>query len=250
MRTSPFIPLIILNIAVLATSALAQPTTQPHRTAKTLIVLVGDSTTAPQNGWGPGFIEHLTGDIQCIDKALNGRSTKSFINEGHWKETLDLKPDYILIQFGHNDQKITDPLRGTDPNTTFKENMTRFVTEARVIGAKPIFITSVSRRRWGDDGKTHSDLFDYVNPVKELGPKLNVPVIDLHALSIAFYDKIGKAEMNKLSKDYVDPTAQPAGATLPPIDNTHFNHAGSQAIGSIVAKELPKVAPELASNIK
>lgn len=240
---------MVLTILMAGRMCLAQrgPTT---RTAKTLIVLVGDSTVAEQNGCGPGFREHLVGDIQCINKALNGRSTKSFINEGHWKATLDLKPDYILMQFGHNDQKVNIESLGTDPKTTFKENLTRFVNESRAIGAKPVMITSVSRRKWGEDGKIHSDLFDYVNPVKELAPQLKVPLIDLHALSIVFYDKLGEAEMNKLSKDYSESTTKAAGSPATPIDGTHFNKKGSQAIGAIVAEELAKAVPELAANIK
>ncbi len=240
--------------------AAAAPATRPllapaKRTAKTMIILVGDSTTAPQNGWGPGFIARLQGDIQCVDLAVNGRSTKSFINEGRWQQTLDSKPDYILIQFGHNDQKIDRPELGTDPNTTFKENLTRFVTEARAIGAKPILITSVSRRRWGDDGKIHSDLFDYANPVKELGPVLKVPVIDLHQLSIDLYDKLGKAEVDTMSMNYnPDPAAKvPPGTPIPalrPVDGTHFDQKAPQVIGKLVADEFIKVCPELAPNFK
>jgi len=159
------------------------------------------------------------------------------------------KPDFILIQFGHNDQKTNIPSLGTDPETTFRQNLTRFVNEARAIGAKPVLITSVSRRRWGDDGKTHSDLFPYVNPVKSLAPQLNVPLIDLHALSIELYDRLGEKEVDKLEASYVDLAANP-GATTKPVDHTHFNRRGSQVIGSIVAAELVKVVPELKSNLK
>src|SRR5581483_9938507 len=72
--------------------------------AKVRIVLAGDSTTAVGSGWGPGFMKCLTPDVQCINMARGGRSSKSFIAEGLWKKCLELKPDYILIQFGHNDQ--------------------------------------------------------------------------------------------------------------------------------------------------
>ena len=240
------------------TAPAAAPATRPalvpaKRTAKTMIILVGDSTTAPQNGWGPGFIARLQGDIQCVNFAVNGRSTKSFINEGRWTQTIDSKPDYILIQFGHNDQKITDETRGTDPNTTFKENLTRFVTEARAIGAKPILITSVSRRRWGDDGKIHSDLFDYANPVKALGPVLKVPVIDLHQLSIDLYDKLGRAEVDTMSMNYnPDPNAKvPAGTpihALRPVDGTHFDQKGRpshrQTRRRRIHKSLPRTRPQ------
>src|SRR4051812_35573474 len=100
MPSRAFLHLFIASLACLSLGmprlhAQGAAATQPARTAKTLIVLVGDSTVAEGNGWGPGFREHLVGDIQCINKALNGRSTKSFIDEAHWKETIELKPDFI-----------------------------------------------------------------------------------------------------------------------------------------------------------
>src|SRR4051794_31505182 len=85
---------------------------------KVRIVLAGDSTTAVGSGWGPGFIKCLTPDVDCINMARGGRSSKSFIHEGLWKKSLELKPDYILIQFGHNDQPGHGADRETDPETT------------------------------------------------------------------------------------------------------------------------------------
>ncbi len=89
------------------------------------IVLVGDSTVATGGGWGPGFCAVMTRNVTCVDVALNGRSTKSYIDEGAWKKALDLHGDYYLIQFGHNDQK-PDPARFTDPATTFPANLHRY----------------------------------------------------------------------------------------------------------------------------
>ena len=116
----------------IALTAVAAPSTQPstHR-AKIRIALVGDSTVQPSSGWGNGFTAQLTGDIECLNFARGGRSSKSFINEGHWKEALDSKPDYILIQFGHNDQPGKGPERETDPKTTYRQFMSQYVDEAR-----------------------------------------------------------------------------------------------------------------------
>jgi lysophospholipase L1-like esterase len=78
------------------------------------VVLVGDSTVAIQGGWGPGFCSHLLPEADCIDLAANGRSTKSFLDEGLWSKALDVKGQFYFIQFGHNDQKDRPALH-TDP---------------------------------------------------------------------------------------------------------------------------------------
>src|SRR5262249_27316134 len=114
---------------------------------KIRIVLAGDSTTAVNSGWGPGFMKCLSPDVECINMARGGRSSKSFIAEGLWKKCLDLKPDYILIQFGHNDQPGHGPTRETDPQTTYRQFMNQYVDDARAAGIKPVLITSMSRRQ-------------------------------------------------------------------------------------------------------
>src|SRR5262245_23887207 len=86
------------------------------------IVLVGDSTVTDQSGWGAGFAKRIAPDAECINMARSGRSSKSYRDEGHWAKALALKPDYLLIQFGHNDQSGKGPARETAPETTFREN--------------------------------------------------------------------------------------------------------------------------------
>ena len=103
--------------------------------AATKIVLVGDSTVADEGGWGPGFRASFGPEVEVINLARNGRSSKSFRDEGLWKPALDAKPDYILIQFGHNDGPGKGPDRETAPKTTFRENMVRYVEEARAMNA-------------------------------------------------------------------------------------------------------------------
>src|SRR5437763_15869994 len=144
-------------------------------TPKVRIVLAGDSTTAVNSGWGPGFIKCLTPDVECINMARGGRSSKSFIAEGLWKKCLELKPDYILIQFGHNDQPGHGAARETDPETTYRQFMNQYVDDARAAGIKPVLITSLSRRQWGPDGKIHSTLVPNAEVVKEIAKVKNVP---------------------------------------------------------------------------
>jgi lysophospholipase L1-like esterase len=206
---------------------------------KVRIVLAGDSTVTDKVGWGKGFEASLTDGAECINLSAGGRSSKSFIKEGRWKKCLALKPDYVLIQFGHNDQPGKGPQRETDPATTYRQYMTQYVDEARAAGIEPVLVTSLSRRQWGADGKIHSTLTPYVDVVKQIAAEKKVPLIDLHARSIELYEKLGKAGCNELSP-----------RTDKRIDNTHLNAKGSQVIGKIVAEELKRAVPSLAPFIK
>lgn len=98
------------------------------------IVLTGDSTVADNAGWGPAFAELLTPEAKCFNHAKGGASTKSFYTGNYWKNALAQKPDYVLIQFGHNDQPGKGPQRETDPQTTYRENLVRFITETKAAG--------------------------------------------------------------------------------------------------------------------
>jgi lysophospholipase L1-like esterase len=229
---------IVLVSSMLLGAASTQPAT---RRAKVRIALAGDSTMQPNSGWGPGFAAQLTGDIECLNFARGGRSSKSFINEGHWKETLDSKPDYILIQFGHNDQPGKGPERETDPKTTYPEFMARYVDDARAIGAKPILITSIERRKW-NNGKIVPSLTDYADAVKRLAKEKDVPLIDMNTLTIELYEKLGEKGCEALEPP--DPKAPGK------LDATHLNAEGAAVIGKIVAEELKKVAPELDAFLK
>ena len=104
------------------------------------IVLVGDSTVNDEGGWGPGFRAFFGADAEVINLAKNGRSSKSFRDEGLWAPALAAKPNYILIQFGHNDGPGKGPERETDPATTYRENLARYIDEARAAGADCILI--------------------------------------------------------------------------------------------------------------
>src|SRR5205823_4923699 len=114
--------------------------------SKVRIVLVGDSTVAENGGWGPAFAQLLGPGAECINRARSGRSSKSYISEGHWQKALEQKPAYVLIQFGHNDMPGKGPDRETDPQTTYREYLARYVDEARAAGAQPVLVTSMTRR--------------------------------------------------------------------------------------------------------
>src|SRR6185503_21064241 len=102
-------------------------------------------------GWGLGFRRLVDADVTITNTAQNGRSSKSFRDEGLWATAFDARGDYYLIQFGHNDQPGKGPERETDPATTFPANMARYVDDVRAIGATPILVTSLVRRTFAKD---------------------------------------------------------------------------------------------------
>jgi lysophospholipase L1-like esterase len=151
-------------------------------------------------------------------------------------KALALKGDYYLIQFGHNDESAKDDSK-TDPNTTYRECIKRYIDETRAIGAKPILVTSLVRRQWNatDSNKINSSLAPYAEAVKALAREKNVPLVDLHARSKELCEQLGKEKCNELSA--VKDTGQ--------IDNSHLNDKGSVVFGKIIVEELVKAAPEL-----
>ncbi len=202
------------------------------------IVLVGDSTVNDQGGWGAGFKELLDERIECVNFAQNGRSSKSFIEEGHWAKALAGGADFVLIQFGHNDMPGKGPKRETDPNTTYKEYLTRYIDESRAIGAKPVLVTSMTRRLF-KDGKIATLLADYAQAVRDLAQEKDVPLIDLHTTSIKLHNRIGPDE----SEDF-GPMANGKR------DRTHLSPKGQAVMGALVAKLLAQAVPELEPYLK
>ena len=205
------------------------------------IILVGDSTVNDGSGWGPGFKQYLAGKVICINLAANGRSSKSYLAEGRWQKALALKGDYYLIQFGHNDEPGKGPDRETDPATTYKQNMARYVDEARAIGARPVLVTSLTRRNFDPSGtgKLVPNLVPYVDAVKKLAAEKNVPLVDLHARSVELCEKLGPEQTAKFN---------PVANGKP--DTTHLNPAGSVVFAGLVVQELQKAVPELAPYLR
>jgi lysophospholipase L1-like esterase len=196
------------------------------------IVLVGDSTVNDEGGWGEGFRESIVKmipPVEVINLAKNGRSSKSFRDEGLWAPALAAKPAFILIQFGHNDEPGKGPDRETDPATTYRANMTRYVEETRAAGAEPILVTSIVRRNFDSEGKIRRDhLAPYVEEVRKIATEKNVPLIDLYALTLAQAEELPTSEresLNAITKD---------GKT----DTTHLGPKGRREIGALAAGKL------------
>ena len=156
---------------------------------------------------------------------------------------LALKPDYVLIQFGHNDE-------GFMPLATYSANLVRFVDEARAAGVKPILVTPVSRRYWQADGRIHSELGPSADAMKKVAADKNVPLLDLHSAAIELYEKAGKDvtdtwALSKPSGSTRQPATNPTVMPDEVLDKTHFNAQGSKAIGAVVASKLKVLIPEL-----
>jgi lysophospholipase L1-like esterase len=206
------------------------------------IVLTGDSTVALGGGWGAAFCGMMTPNVECVNVAKNGRSSKSYYDEGLWKDALSKHPDYILIQFGHNDMPGKGPLRETDADTTYAANMRRYIEEARGIGAQPVIVTSLSRRSF-KDGKLVQDLKAYADAARRVGLEQDVPVIDLNAQSVKLLET-----MTQEQADQFDAAVHPDARDKGP-DRTHLNAAGAAVFGRMVADSLAKVCVELGPDV-
>jgi lysophospholipase L1-like esterase len=209
------------------------------------IVLVGDSTVATGGGWGPGFCAVMTPNVTCIDDALNGRSSKSFIDEGAWKKALDEHGDYYLIQFGHNDQK-TDAARHTDAEGSFRDYLQRYIDDVEKIGAVPVLVTSLSRRTIRD-GKVVEDLKEYAAATKEVGAKNFITVVDLNAISTAMLNRMTQEEADKFNAVGQEKEREVAGKSG--TDRTHLNPYGQKTFGRIVADQLVRTQVELGPDV-
>jgi len=212
---------------------------------KPRIFMIGDSTMAnkplidnPERGWGQLFPVFFEPGVEIKNYAMNGRSTKSFINEHRWDSVLaQLKPgDWVMIQFGHNDQKISDSNRYAAPHTTYKQNLVRFVQEARAKGANPVLLTPAMRRKFDDKGNFVDQHGEYPDVVREVAAANKVPLIDLHKSTEALLVQHGVEGSVKLFK------TTPAGhySTLPDgvEDNTHFNTYGATLVAGLAAKAI------------
>ncbi|NDV83238.1 rhamnogalacturonan acetylesterase [Bacteroides sp. 51] len=209
------------------------------------VYMIGDSTMAnksaekhPEMGWGQAFESYFGKDVKVDNRAMDGRSTRSFIAEGRWESILQTlkENDYVIIQFGHNDEKVDTP-RGTTLYD-YKENLKRFIRETRAKKAIPILLTPVTRRTF-TDGKLVNSHGDYPKAAREVAVEENVAFIDALKLSEEIVVELGP-EASKQLYLWVEPgeyTYYPEGKK----DNTHFTSHGAHIIAGAVAKEIKKM---------
>jgi len=200
------------------------------------VVLVGDSTVNDGGGWGTGFRSAFSHEVEVVNLAKNGRSSKSFRDEGLWEPALAPKPAYIIIQFGHNDGPGKGPDRETDPATTFRENMSRYLDETVAVGAQPILVTSIVRRKFTAAGMFQPDtLVPYVEAVRQLAAARKVPLIDLYSLTLAQAEKLGPEGCTDIDARLADGKR----------DTTHLGPKGRQEIGLMAAREFVRLVPAM-----
>ncbi len=210
---------------------------EPRLARGQTVYVAGDSTAGqktervrPEVGWGMALPWFLNARVGVANHALSGRSSKSFIDEGHLDTILARiqADDVLVIQFGHNDQKSQDPSLYTEPWSTYQEHLDRYITAARAAGALPVLATSAERRRFTREGVAYTTHGDYPAAMQALGEARGVPVIDVHAQTLALWQELGPEETKRYFL-YTDD-----GRT----DNTHFQAPGGSAIASMVVRGL------------
>jgi lysophospholipase L1-like esterase len=220
------------------------------------IYMIGDSTMAnkspdkaPETGWGQVLHLFFKDGVKIHNHAQNGRSSKSFMDEGRWKIVLDSlkKGDYVIIQFGHNDEK-NDSARHTDPFTTYMANLETYVNEARTKGAFPVLCTSIVRRKFNAQGHLEDTHGDYPKATRIIAKKLNVPVIDLEKRTGELVTKYGPEQSKKLYL-YSKPgefNTRPDGVS----DDTHLCVKGATEVARLAIEEMKVMKMPLERYIK
>ena len=226
---------------------------------KPTLYTIGDSTMAdkikpdenPENGWCqvlPSFFD--LNKITIDNRAVNGRSTRSFINEKRWESVYKSlkKGDYVFIQFGHNDEKIADSTRYTNPHTAYRYNLIRFVTEAREKGAIPILFSSIARRNFNEHGVLVGTHGEYPIEARLVAQEYNVPFIDLGYFSEVLEQSYGPEKSKDLHLHFKagEHPYYPEGKA----DDTHLSYKGALEIAKIVVAELTKMNLDIATRLR
>ncbi|MDP4290181.1 MAG: rhamnogalacturonan acetylesterase [Bacteroidota bacterium] len=221
------------------------------------IYMIGDSTMAnkplydnPERGWGQLFPRFFNDKVRIENHAVNGRSTKSFIDEGRWDSImLKLKKgDYVFIQFGHNDEKKENPKVYAEAHTTYKQNLARFISDCRQKGAIPILCTPVVRRRFDDKGMFFDTHGDYPDVVRELAKEQHVLFIDMHQKTEKLLREYG-AEGSKALFLYIKPgeyQSLPKGR----IDDTHSSELGAIKNCQLAIEGIKELGIDLKNYLK
>ncbi|WP_313581442.1 rhamnogalacturonan acetylesterase [Chishuiella sp.] len=225
---------------------------------KPTLFLVGDSTMAdkkdpdknPEHGWGQILPTLMTNTISIQNHATNGRSSKSFRTEGRWNKVYKQlkKGDYVIIQFGHNDQKFEDPERFTNPATQYRANLERYVKETREKGATPILMTSIVRRNFNENGvliDTHN-LYPII--VRMVAKDLDVPFVDMQQETEEIVLSYGPEKSKELYL-HLPPNEKsyyPKGKN----DDTHLSKLGATLTAEKATKQLSKLNIGLEKFIK
>jgi len=221
------------------------------------VYLIGDSTMCnyetsrtPLAGWGMPFRFFFDSTVTIDNRAKGGRSTRTFISENRWQSIADSlqEGDYVLIQFGHNDE-AKEPIykdRYT-PVADYKINLIKFITETRLKKAIPVLVTPVTRMRFDKEGNIEETHKEYSAAVWETGNQYQTSVIDLDKKSRELLQQLGPvySKMLFMQLDTLEHPNYPNGQN----DNTHFNEYGARRIAELVLAEIRSLKLELAEHI-
>ena len=194
--------------------------------------------TNPEFGWCQVLPTFFESDVIIDNRAVNGRSTKSFIAEKKWEAVYKvLKPgDYVFIQFGHNDGKVTDSLRYTNPHTAYRYNLIQFVKEAREKGAIPILFSPIARRNFNEQGVLISKHETYPMEMRLVAQEFNVPFIDMEYLTESLEIAYGPEKSKQLHLHFKpgEVPYYPEGKD----DDTHLSIKGATEIAKLAVSQL------------
>lgn len=213
---------------------------------KTTVYTIGDSTMAnkkdpdrnPEHGWAQVLQPFFKDNIVIENKAVNGRSTKSFINEKRWDSIYKKlkKGDYVFIEFGHNDEKIEDSTRYTNPHTSYRYNLIKFVKESREKGAIPILLTSIARRNFNEKGVLVPTHGEYPLETRLTAQEYKVPFIDLEYYTELLEQSYGPEKSKQLHLHFK--AGENAYYDKDKADDTHLSLLGATKIAQIVVDQI------------
>lgn len=218
------------------------------------VYLIGDSTMSnkavaayPETGWGMPFAYFFDPSVRVDNRALNGRSTRTFIEENRWQPVADSlrEGDYVLIQFGHNDEVSTKKSYTTEAE--FRQNLVRFVNESRAKKAHPLLITPVARRQFDEKGSIVETHARYAELTRTVARETGTPLIDLDRQSQELLQTLGP-ETSKLLFLQLEPGEHP---NYPDgkVDNTHFSELGARKMAQLVLASIRNLNIDLADRI-
>ncbi len=219
------------------------------------VFIIGGSTAAtfpperPVRGWGQWLPIFFTDPAIVDNRARSGRSSKSFIDQGHWDGVIrDLRAgDYLIMCFGTNDS-ANDPARYTEPRGAFRENLRRFIRETRAKQGIPVLATSVARRNWNEQGEFVEPPSEWVKVTREVAREEKTPLLELRGRTVELERSLGP-EGSRLLHLYLPPgkyAAYPQGAK----DDTHHGDYGAARIAELVADEIRRIDLPLARWLK
>jgi len=221
---------------------------------KITIWLIGDSTMSiketkayPETGWGMPFVYFWDSTVTIDNRAMNGRSTRTFMEEKRWDPVVaNMKEgDYVFIQFGHNDEVPSK--KSYVPEKDFKINLIKYITDTRSKKANPILVTPVARRKFDSTGHIQETHAAYAQIVRDVAKENNVPLIDLSEKSKILYQQLGP-DVSKHLFNYLMPGEHP-NYPEGKQDDTHFSELGARKIAEIVLAEIKNLKLELTGRI-